>query len=66
MASVTHEIRCYTVEGEHQTETELIRYKYIFWDTPGFESWEKGNIHSKMKKILDKLGTIQVDLRTMY
>ncbi len=52
--SVTQSISCYTVEGQCNTESNIINYKYNYWDTPGFESWEKDNIKSKVKEIIEK------------
>ncbi len=37
-ASVTQTITPYTMEGEVNTGLKIVRYKYTFWDTPGFES----------------------------
>lgn len=54
MTSVTQKIECYTTEGQCNTGTNVIHYKYNFWDTPGFESWEKDNIKPKMKEIVEK------------
>ncbi|CAF3212563.1 unnamed protein product [Rotaria sp. Silwood2] len=54
LASVTQAIQCYTVEGQCNTESNTIHYKYNFWDTPGFESWDKHNIRPKLKEIIGK------------
>ncbi len=53
-ASVTQTITPYTMEGEVNTGLKIVRYKYTFWDTPGFESWDKNDIKSKVKEIIDK------------
>ncbi|CAF0805552.1 unnamed protein product [Adineta steineri] len=54
LASVTHSISSYTMEGECHSESGPKKYKYNFWDTPGFESWEKDDIRSKMKSIIEE------------
>ena len=54
LAAVTQDITCYSVGGELDTGSEIVSYKYNFWDTPGFESWEKNNIQSKIKEIIEK------------
>ena len=41
------------LEGQYNTGSNAINYKYNFWDTPGFESWEKGDIKPKVKEIID-------------
>ena len=52
--SVTQTITSYTMEGQCDTGSKSIPYKYTIWDTPGFESWEKHDIRSKVKEIIDK------------
>ncbi|CAF1240610.1 unnamed protein product [Adineta steineri] len=54
LASVTQSISCYTKEGVCNSESGPKNYKYTFWDTPGFESWEKNDIRSKVKSIIEK------------
>ncbi len=54
LASVTQTIECYTLEGSRNAESNAINYKFNFWDTPGFESWDKGNIKPKVKEIIEK------------
>ena len=54
LASVTQSISCYTTEGECDTESGTAHYKYTFWDTPGFESWEKDDIRTKVKAIIKR------------
>jgi GTP-binding protein EngB required for normal cell division len=54
LASVTHAISCYTTEGQCVTESGNVHYKYTFWDTPGFDSWEKCDIRSKVTEIIEK------------
>ncbi len=54
LASVTQTIQCYTLEGPYNTGSKELYYKYNFWDTPGFESWEKANIKLKVKEIIEK------------
>lgn len=54
LASVTKKIECYTTEGQCDTGSNMIHYKYNIWDTPGFESWEKDEIKPKVKEIIEK------------
>lgn len=54
LTPVTHDIKCYTIEGQCNTGSNIVRYEYNFWDTPGFESWDKDNIKTKIKEIFDK------------
>ncbi len=53
LASVTQTIECYTLEGPHNAGSNAINYKFNFWDTPGFEAWDKGNIKTKVKEIIE-------------
>ena len=47
LASVTQKIECYTTEGQCDTGSNIIRYKYNIWDTPGFEAWGKDAFWSR-------------------
>lgn len=51
LSPITQTISPHTTEGECRIESRTIHYKYTFWDTPGFESWEKQNIRSNIKEI---------------
>ncbi|CAF1428598.1 unnamed protein product, partial [Didymodactylos carnosus] len=54
LASCTKAISCHTLEGECEIDSKIIHYKYNFWDTPGFESWEKNDIRPNIKAIVKK------------
>lgn len=54
LASVTQAIKCHTMNGCIDTGSSNITYAYNFWDTPGFESWEKNNIRSKLEEMIKK------------
>jgi GTP-binding protein EngB required for normal cell division len=53
LTRVTEIIECYTLEGPRNTGPNAINYKFNFWDTPGFEAWDKGNIKTKVKEIIE-------------
>ena len=53
LASVTQTISRHTMEGQCDTGSGIARYKYTFWDTPGFESWKQNNIRKKVKEIIE-------------
>ncbi|CAF1614454.1 unnamed protein product, partial [Didymodactylos carnosus] len=52
LASCTKTMRCYTIEGQCEIDANITHYKYNFWDTPGFESCDKDDIRSEVKKIV--------------
>ena len=33
---------------------ETISYQYNFWDTPGFENWDRENIRANLQSIKQK------------
>ena len=52
--SCTKDISRYVLNGQCCIENEMITYTYNFWDTPGFESWNKEDIRTNFKKIMEK------------
>jgi hypothetical protein len=54
LALVTQTINCCAMEGNYNTGSDTIYYKYNFWDIPAVESCKKGNIRSKVKEIIEK------------
>ena len=52
--SCTKDISRYVLNGECRIDDQLISYTYNFWDTPGFESWNKEDIRTNFGKIMEK------------
>lgn len=52
--SCTKDITRYVLNGQCCIDNEMITYTYNFWDTPGFESWNKEDIRTNFKKIMEK------------
>lgn len=44
----------YTLQGLVEMDSEIIHYRYNFWDTPGFENWSKNKIRKELGSILEK------------
>ncbi|UJR17840.1 hypothetical protein I4U23_004739 [Adineta vaga] len=52
--SCTNTMSCYYMKGNIEIGDETIDYQYNFWDTPGFENWDRAAIRTSMKHIKKK------------
>ncbi|CAF4355861.1 unnamed protein product [Didymodactylos carnosus] len=50
----TKMISRYVLTGSREIDSEIINYRYNFWDTPGFESWTEKDIRTNLEAILKK------------
>lgn len=52
--SCTKTMSCYYLKGDIEIGDETISYQYNFWDTQGFNNWDREAIHTSLKHIKKK------------